>query len=163
MEGEILNEQESKELAQLVSCHLRELTADSLKDYLRTVYRLDSPEGLSTDVIYAVEVAGGNFANGNTSSDPVRWWEISGNVCREVPPVDMRPFNSASDAGKLWPHPIISFYAEFPLVLSKEGIGIALSTKGYEEILRYFRILSVVKENGSFRILAEQKNWLFKR
>lgn len=158
-----MNAEESRELAQLLALHLLQLAGDSLEDYLRRTYRLSTIKGLSTDVVYAVEVEGGNFDTGDLSSVPVRWWEMTTKSCRPISFVNMVPYNQASDAGLLWPHPIIAYHADLPFVLSKEGIGVARSSKGDEEVLLYFRILSVVKENDSFDIVKEKRGWLFKR
>jgi hypothetical protein len=150
----VMTENESRGLAQLVSWHLHGLAGGSLEAYLRTEYLLFSCEGLSTEVIYAVEVAGGNMATGVISSVPVRWWEVREEGCRPLPMLDMRPFNAANDAGSVvWPHPIISYYAALPLVLTKEGVGPAH---------KRYRVFSVAQDQTTFRIVAEHRTWLLK-
>ena len=149
-----MTEADSIELAALVSSHLQELKGEALAAYLQNVYSLSSVACFSTDVIYAVEVAQGNMETGVVSSVPVRWWEIRNGDCRQIPMLNMNPFNAALDGGNvLWPHPIISYYAQLPLVLSKEGVSSSLKRS---------RILAVVKEQAAFRVLEEQRNWLFK-
>ncbi len=158
-----MTDQESMELALLLSDHLRCLTGSSLATYLQRYYGLDSTQGLSVDLIYAIEVDGGNFRKGYISSVPIRTWVISKESCRLIPLVDMRPFNAASDLGKLWPHPIISYYAELPQVLSVEGIGPIVSKKGIEQLMNYYRILTIERCDGVLSILAENKGWLLGR
>lgn len=156
-----MTDQESTELAFLLSDHLRQLTVSSLATYLRHVYNVNDIRGLSVDVIYAIEVASGNFATGDISSVPIRTWEIGKESCRLIPFVSMAPYNAASDLGNLWPHPIISYYAEFPQVLSKEGIGQAVSEKGIEQTMKYCRVLTLDRSHGVLSIVAENKGWLF--
>jgi hypothetical protein len=157
-----MTEQESMELALLLSNHLRQLTVSSLATYLRTFYRLNGMRGLSVDLIYAIEVASGNFGTGGISSVPIRTWEIGKESCRLIPFVNMAPFNAASDLGTLWPHPIISYYAEFPNILSTEGIGQTVLKNGVEQTMKYYRVLTVDRINGVLSIVAENKGWLFR-
>lgn len=155
-------DQESMELALLLSGHLRHLTDSSLVTYLRTFYNLTDTRRLSVDLIYAIEVASGNFVTGDISSDPIRTWEIGKESCCLIPFVNMAAFNAASDLGNLWPHPIISYYSEFPQALSKEGIGQIVSKNGMEQTLQYCRILTIGRSNGVLIIVAENKSWLFR-
>src|SRR5262249_25999340 len=158
-----MTDQESMELALLLSDHLRHLSGSSLATYLQRYYGLDSAQELSVDLIYAIEVDGGNFRSGYISSVPIRTWEIGKESCRLIPFVNMVPFNAASDLGNLWPHPIISYYAELPQVLSVEGIGPIVSKKGIEQLMKYYRILTIGRCNGVLSIVAEYKGWLLGR
>jgi hypothetical protein len=158
-----MNEQESMELAFLLTSHLRQLTVSSLDTYLRDVYDVNGARGLSVDLVYATEVAGGNFATGCVSSVPVRTREIGKESYRRIPFVDMVLYNAASDLGNLWPHPIICYYAEFPRVISKEGIGHAVSEQGAERTMIYYRVLTLDRTRDVLSIATENKKWIFKR
>jgi hypothetical protein len=157
-----MTEQESKDLALLLSSHLRQLSPSSLADYLRAFYGLNDLGGLSTELVYAIEVSTGNLENGDISSVPVRTWEIGRESCRSISFINMVPFNAASDNNRLWPHPIVSYYAEFPKVLSKEGIGQVASGNGIEQTLKFCRILTINSIQGVFTLVAEEKAWLFR-
>jgi hypothetical protein len=96
---------ESRALAEALSGHLTGLTGDSLATYLKETYSVSEQDGLSTDTVYLVEVDSADMATGHMSSVPVHWWAVRGTECRRTEAVNMRPFNDASDAGHLWPHP----------------------------------------------------------
>lgn len=160
MEDTSVTEAESKALALLLSAHLRQLSTVELARYLRETYRVEGLEGLSTDTVFAVEVERGNLLRGELSSIPVRWWKINGDLCQTTTFVDMRPYNAASDNGKLWPTPHIKYYAELPTVLSSESIGMAPLENKRERALIYRRLLTVTKTQNEFVIVAQQKGWL---
>ena len=119
-----------------MTAHLQGLTDDHLDAYLRNTYQLVSVAGLSIDTIYAVEVEPGNIKKPELSSFPVRTWEIRGENCRLTSNVlDMSPCNAAADAGLLWPHPIITFFADEGFVLTRETIGITRVTPYGDRVL----------------------------
>ena len=156
-----MSEYESREMAILVTRHLQQFSEVKLEEYIRETYLLDCGDGLNTTIIYAVEVADANFATGDMSSVPMRWWSISRGICSSIPLVDMRPFNTASDFGRLWPHPITSYYANFPHVISREGIGITIGLKSIERQLFYSRVFTVNTDQVPYTVVTQESSWLF--
>jgi len=137
-----LDETQSRFVVLVVTAHLRGLFGAALDEYVRQTYQVGSGE-LSTQTIYVSEVDRGNIPRGWLSSVPVRTWKVRGEECMLIPYVDMKPFNEASDQGKVWPHPYLTFYAELPAVLVSEKIGVAQDQKWRERQLICTRSISL--------------------
>jgi hypothetical protein len=162
-EVDSISKSTSRSLAQLISKHLTCLDSESLILYLRSTYKISKCDGLSNDIIYLVEVFDGNFDQGTLSSVPVRWWRIEKGGCHQIDGLDMDSFNRAIDEGKLYPYPIIKYHARLPKVLFSERVGTLESSKGFERILTYYRLISVKEESDrSVALESIDKEWLLK-
>ena len=123
----------SQAVARVVARQLIRMDGEALAEYLNELYAIGDAGSLSTSQVFVVEVAGGDFRQAAISSDPIRWWKVSSNEVVSIPYLDMTPFNKMCDAGGfLWPHPVVSFYADLPDVITCEGVGPA--TKCYRTL-----------------------------
>jgi hypothetical protein len=158
-----MNEEESKRLAVALAQPLLRLAEGGLAEYLRETYSVDGTCGLSTDTVDAVEVEDADFATGSMLSSGVWCWRVTREACQPLSIIDARPLNAASDAGKLWPHPIISYFARLPTVLYRETIGWRPPTPSSRggQTLAYYRLFTVRATATSFEIDSQEKAWLF--
>jgi hypothetical protein len=122
-------EEESRELAFLFASWLQMKTPEEIEILITARYPNVVGSVPDVSLVSVAELEAGDVRTVTYSSAVRRWWQCTGGGCVAIPCLDMRPYNARSIAGeKLWPHPIISFYADMPSVLLIEQLGPAAIT-----------------------------------
>jgi hypothetical protein len=131
---------------------LTAIESGQYSDYLLRIYQHKVDQPLTTAPVYVVEVDGFDIPSGRLSSIPIQWWRVEHANAYPVDPLDMSPFNTASDKREpLFPHPIIKVLVDWPRALCMESVG---------PMIRRSVILTLQQVNNTLEIVDEELVWL---